>query len=161
MVPNLGPFRVSIDHTSAALAAGEAPVGQLTLPVTLRNYSDVVLARLGHRDPAQIRTYTGDALIDTGALYPVLPPAIAEQLGLRRLEPTDLLMADGRLVVGDKTEPLVYEIAGRQTVVSALVLGSTLLVGALVLEALDLAVDTARGQLMPNLGTWDHPVFRV
>ncbi|HEY5868781.1 MAG TPA: hypothetical protein VI542_25010 [Candidatus Tectomicrobia bacterium] len=40
-------------------------------------------------------------------------------------------------------------------------MGDTVLLGAIVLEGLDRAVDCLRGQLLPNLGTRDQPLFRV
>jgi predicted aspartyl protease len=137
-------------------------MGQIRVQVRLRNARDVVMARLGHLPETQIHTYeTTEALIDTGAMHPVIPPHVAEHLGLVRLGYTGAQMADGRLIEGEMTEPILFELLRRQVTLGALVLGQTILLGAMVLEGLDLAVDCARGQLMPNLGTWDQPVFRV
>jgi clan AA aspartic protease len=137
-------------------------MSQLYVPVILRNAREYVLARHGHLAPAQVHTYeTPQALIDTGALHVVLPPHVAEQLGLLLLGSTGTTMADGRLVEGELSEPVLIEILRRQIPLAAIVMGETILLGAMVLEGLDLAVDYARGQLMPNLGTWDQPVFRV
>ena len=58
-------------------------------------------------------------------------------------------------------EPLYVEILHRLTSTHAIVMGTTVLIGAIVLEGLDLAVDCKRGHLLPTLGTWDQPVFRV
>lgn len=137
-------------------------MGQLRVPVRLRNAREVVMAQLGHLPASQIHTYdsTG-ALIDTGAMHPVIPPHVAEQLGLSRMGYTGATMADGRLVTGEMTEAILFTLLGRSVSLAALVLGDTILLGAMVLEGLDLAVDGARGQLMPNLGTWDQPLFRV
>jgi hypothetical protein len=73
-------------------------------------------------------------------------------------------MADGRWGEADLTEAVdVSLVAGiaRSTTVPMLVMGETVLLGAIVLEGMDLLVDTARGQLVPNVGTWAQPVFRV
>jgi len=51
-------------------------------------------------------------------------------------------------------------VLGRSYALSALVMGHTVLLGAIVLEGLDLAVDPVRQRLMPNLGTWEQPLFR-
>jgi clan AA aspartic protease len=137
-------------------------MGQLYVPVTLRNAREYVLARHGHLAADQVHTYeTEQALIDTGALHVVLPPHVAEQLGLWRMGYTEATMANGTLVEGEVTEGVYVELMRRQTLVHAVVMGTTVLIGAIVLEGLDLAVDCKRGQLMPNLGTWDQPVFRV
>jgi len=61
-------------------------MSQLYVPVILRNAREYVLARHGHLAPEQVHTYeTPHALIDTGALHVVLPPHVAEQLGLWRM----------------------------------------------------------------------------
>jgi predicted aspartyl protease len=91
----------------------------------------------------------------------VLPPHVAEQLGLLLMGYTGATMAEGRLVEGEMSEPVAVELLRRQISINALILGQSILLGALVLEGLDLAVDCARGTLMPHLGTWDQPVFRV
>jgi clan AA aspartic protease len=137
-------------------------MSQLYVPVTLRNAREYVLSRHGHLGADQVHTYeTQHALIDTGALHVVLPPHVAEQLGLLLMGYTGVTMADGRLLEGEMSEPVSIELLRRQISINAIILGETVLIGALVLEGLDLAVDCARGRLMPNLGTWDQPVFRV
>jgi clan AA aspartic protease len=137
-------------------------MAQLYAPITLRNAREYVLARHGHLPESQVHTYqTERGLIDTGALHVVLPLHVAEQLGLLRMGWSEATMADGRLVEAPVTEGVYVEILGRQTLVHALIMGDTVLIGAIVLEGLDLAVDCRRGTLMPNLGTIDQPVFRV
>ena len=137
-------------------------MSQLYVPVILRNAREYVLARHGHLAADQVHTYESQhALIDTGALHVVLPPHVAEQLGLWRMGYTEATMANGTLVEGEVTEPLYVEILHRLTSTHAIVMGTTVLIGAIVLEGLDLAVDCKRGHLLPNLGTWDQPVFRV
>ena len=89
------------------------------------------------------------------------PKHVAEQLGLFRMGYTGAQMADGRMIEGGMTEPILFELLRRQVTLGALVMGQTILLGAMVLEGLDLAVDCARDRLMPNLGTWDQPLFRV
>jgi len=135
-------------------------MGQLHVPVTLSNTREVVMARLGHLDSAQVHTVETEALVDTGAMHLVLPDTLADQLGLLRLRTQTLAMADGRDGVYAQTEAVTIEVLGRAFDVSAVVMGQTVLLGAIVLEGLDLAVDCTRGTLLPNLGTWDQPVFR-
>src|SRR6516225_6642897 len=88
-------------------------VGQLHVPVTLRNTREVVLAQLGHLTPAQVHTVETEALVDTGAMHLVVPLALAEQLGLVRLRAQAVTMADGRDGVYDQTEPVTVEVLGR------------------------------------------------
>jgi clan AA aspartic protease len=137
-------------------------MSQLYIPVILRNAREYVMARHGHLAVDQVHTYeTENALIDTGALHVVLPLHVAEQLGLLRMGWSEATLANGTLMEAPVTEGVYVEILGRQTLVHALILGDTVLIGALVLEGLDLAVDCQRGRLMPNVGTIDQPVFRV
>ena len=135
-------------------------MGQLHVQVTLHNMRELVMARLGHLDSTQVHTVETEALVDTGAMHLVVPDALAAQLGLIRLRTQAVTMADGRDGVYDQTEAVTIELLGRSYDVSALVMGQTVLLGAIVLEGLDLAVDPVRQRLMPNLGTWEQPVFR-
>jgi len=135
-------------------------MGQLHIPVTLHNTRELVLAQLGHLNTAQVHTVETEGLIDTGAMHLVVPDTLAEQLGLVRLRSQAVTMADGRDGVYDQTEPVTVEILGRSYALSALIMGHTVLLGAIVLEGLDLAVDPVRQCLMPNLGTWEQPLFR-
>jgi predicted aspartyl protease len=136
-------------------------VGQIHTPVTLRNTREEVLAQLGHLAPEQVHTLVTEALVDTGAMHLVIPQPLADQLALVGLRPQAVTMADGRDGVYPQTEPVTIELLGRSYALSALVMGATVLLGALVLEGLDLAVDAARQRLMPNLGTWNQPRFRA
>jgi len=136
-------------------------VGQIHVPITLRNTREEVLAQLGHLTPGPVHTLDTEALVDTGALHLVLPHALADQLALVRLRVQAVTMADGRDGDYPQTEPVTIELLGRSFALSALVMGATVLLGAMVLEGLDLAVDPARQVLMPNLGTWDQPRFRA
>ncbi|MGH7752967.1 MAG: hypothetical protein ACREN5_09135 [Gemmatimonadales bacterium] len=86
---------------------------------------------------------------------------VAEQLGRWRRGYTSARMADGRTEEVPITEQLDVELLGRTTTTQALVLGETVLLGAIVLEGLALAVDCRRKQLLPNLGTRDQPLVRV
>jgi clan AA aspartic protease len=136
-------------------------MGQVHVQVTLTNYREAVLARLGQFDASQVHRYETEALIDTGAVRSVLPPAVADRLGLLRLDRTEAKYANSGVEEVDVTEVFTIEILGRRTTTTAMVLGEHVLLGVTVLEELDFAVDSARQRLIPNQGTWDQPVFRV
>ena len=93
-------------------------------------------------------------------MHLVVPDTLAVQLGLLRLRTQAVTMADGRDGVYEQTEAVTIELLGRSFDVSALVMGHTVLLGAIVLEGLNLAVDPVRQRLMPNLGTWEQPLFQ-
>src|SRR5437016_2729508 len=119
------------------------------------------MARLGHLPPEQVHTYTTQGLIDTGATRSVLPPFVAERLGLIRLSRTEARYANGLLEEVDVTEPFLVAILGRETSDDAMVLGEDVLLGVTILEKLDLLVDCTRQRLIPNPAHPDQPVFRV
>lgn len=75
-------------------------MGQLTVAVILRNAREYMLVRHGHLAADQVHTYeTPEALVDTEALYVVVPPHVAEQLGLLRMSRMEVMMANGALVL--------------------------------------------------------------
>jgi len=136
-------------------------VGQVKIEITLRNARDVVMARLGHLPPAQVHTYTTQGPIVTGATRSMLPPFVAERLGLIRLSRTEARYANGLLEEVDVTEPFLVEILGREASDDAMILGEDVLLGVTILEKLDLLVDCTHQRLIPNPAHPDQPVFRV
>ena len=136
-------------------------MGQVKIEITLRNARDVVMARLGHLPPEQVHTYTTQGLIDTGATRSVLPPFVAERLGLIRLSRTEARFANVLLEEVDVTEPFLVDILGRAASDDAMVLGEDVLLGVTILEKLDLLVDCTHRRLIPNPAHPDQPVFRV
>ena len=136
-------------------------MGQVHVHVTLINYREAVLARLGQLEASQVHRYETEALIDTGAVQSVVPAAVADRLGLMRLRRTDAKYADGRVEEVDLAEVVTIEMLGRQIEITPMVLGEHVLLGVMVLEGLDLMVDCHRNRLVPSQGTWDQPVFRI
>ena len=136
-------------------------MGQVHVQVTLTNYREAVLARLGQFDASQVHRYETEALIDTGAVRSTIPAAVADRLGLFRISRTDAKCADGRVEEVEVTEAITVEIVGREMVTTAMILGEQILLGVIVLEELDLMVDCYRQRLVPYQGTLDQPVFRV
>ena len=59
------------------------------------------------------------------------------------------------------TEPIIFDILGRDTLEEALVLGDEVLIGQTVLEKLDLHADCTHRRLMPNPAHPDQPVSKV
>jgi predicted aspartyl protease len=95
-----------------------------------------------------LRVYETEALVDTGAVRTVLPISIVQQLGLR---------IRGQQV----TEPVIIELAGRETTEATLVTGNIVLIGQTVLETLDLLVDCKNQRLVPNPEHPNYPVMRI
>ena len=59
------------------------------------------------------------------------------------------------------TEPIIFDLLGRDTADEALVLGDEVLIGQTVLEKLDLLADCANRRVIPNPAHPDGPVTKV
>lgn len=136
-------------------------MGNVYARVKLMNAVDQGLVRRGQLTAAQVRVYETEALVDTGAVRCILPPFVADLLGLARVERYMAQYADGRLEEVDLTEGFVLEVMGRRTTEEALILGDEVLLGQTALEKLDLFVDCQRQRLVPNPAHPDQPVSKV
>jgi len=136
-------------------------MGAARVKVKLTNATDEALARRGQLPPAQVRTYEAMALIDTGAVSTVIPPYVMQQLGLMSRGRRVVEYADGRQEPMEVTEPILFELSGRDTLEEALVLDDEVLIGQTVLKKLDLYVDCAGQRLAPNPAHPDQPVLTV
>lgn len=136
-------------------------MGEVRALVKLINATDEELARRNQLDPAQVRSYEADALIDTGAVRTVLPIQVVQQLGLLIRGQRLAEYADGRKESVGITGPVIININGRDTVEEALVLGDEVIIGQTVPGKLDLLADCANRRLIPNPAHPDQPVSKV
>ena len=136
-------------------------MGQVHVHVILTNYREALMARLGQLPANQVHRYETEAIVDTGAMQCVIPPAVAERLGLLRLRRTAARYVNDQVEEVDVSEIFTIEIMGRQAHEDAMIIGTHVLLGVTVLERLDLMVDCSRQRLVPYEGTPDQPVFRV
>jgi clan AA aspartic protease len=101
-----------------------------------------------------------EGLVSTGATLLVIPEEVAAFLGLPTVGKRRIMLADGRIrsfpVVGD----LRIEILGRDMSTDAVVMpiGTTLLIGQVVLETLDLVVDPKSRDVLGNPAHPDGPL---
>jgi clan AA aspartic protease len=136
-------------------------MGEIRVKAKLTNAMDEALARRGQLPLAQVRVLEVQALVDTGAVRTVVPPQVAEELGLQIRGQRVAEYADGRKEPVGVTEPLVIECLHRDTLEEALVLGDEVLIGQTVLEKLDLLADCANQKLIPNPAHPNQPVTKV
>lgn len=136
-------------------------MGEIRIRVRLTNALDDARARAGEILAAAIRVYEADALVDTGAVRSVVPVHVREQLGVGVRGQRVAEYADGRKDSVDVTEPIVFELLGRDTIEEALVLGDEVLIGQTVLEKLDLLADCNGQRVVPNPAHPDQPVTKV
>jgi len=69
-----------------------------------------------------VRTYEAEAMADTGAVRTVVPIQVLESLGDAARRKRVAEYADGRQEVVGVSEPLIFELMGRDTREEALVL---------------------------------------
>ncbi len=142
----------------------ELTMGEVRIPVLLTNIVDQINASTGLLPATDtVRTYTGHAVVDTGAVCSVLPQHVADILGAQVLGQRRAQYADGRSEVVNVVGPLQFEINGRTTLEEALVLGNEVLIGQTVLEKMDWLVDctNTNRKLVGNPAHQDEQIFMV
>ncbi|MCU7905340.1 MAG: clan AA aspartic protease [Candidatus Thiodiazotropha sp. (ex Epidulcina cf. delphinae)] len=93
---------------------------------------------------------SADALVDTGALHLCIPEHIAIQLGLDEVEKREVTTADGKKHLVSYVGPIVIKFDGRTCITGALVLGDSVLLGAIPMEDMDLVVNPATRTVTVN-----------
>ena len=129
-------------------------MGEVKVTVKLNNAMDLAMLRRGLIQPAEVRSVTVDAVVDTGAIRSCIPVDVMQQLGLRTVRRINAQMANGKVESVEMTEGVDMEILGRLVTEAFLVLGGEVLIGQTALEATDLHVDCSRQRVIPNP---DHP----
>jgi clan AA aspartic protease len=107
-----------------------------------------VRAKIG--DPEQKRVKELEFLVDTGASYMVVPPSVADELGLKPVKKAKVTLADKREV--DAGFAFAYvSLLGREAPVTVLVFESPMpLLGTFTLQVLGLEVDPAKEEVKPS-----------
>ncbi len=136
-------------------------MGEVKIRISLTNAVDEGLMHRGQLSADEVRTEEVEAIVDTGAITCVLPPSVAERLGLVRVFRQVAVYADGRREEVDVSGPVLIEISGRKVYEECLILGDEVLVGQTALEKTDLQVDCRSRTLRPNPKHPDRPVMPV
>src|SRR5438045_1793752 len=110
-------------------------MGAVRVKVRLTNGGDEMLVRTGQLKPEDIRSYEGEALVDTGSVETIIPLAVMKQLGLPPSGRVSVKYAEGRSEIVDKAAPLTVHIFDRDTTGEAFVLGDEILIGQTILES--------------------------
>lgn len=130
---------------------GKHAMGRITIEVEIANNEDLIRARNGDLDSSEVRRMKIQGLVDSGATRMVLPQAVVKELGLPlKAKKVKVRYADGRRGLRAEAEQVGVFLLGRDGVFSAIVepKRETALIGAIVLEDLDLLVDCAKLQLV-------------
>jgi clan AA aspartic protease len=100
------------------------------------------------------RSAEAEALVDTGATFCHLPREIAERLRLTPTGSRRLRLANGQIVEYRVANALVQLVGQDEAVATSVLIGepgSTVLLGALALDALGLGIDTEGRRLIPKV----------
>jgi predicted aspartyl protease len=131
---------------------GDQEMGRVSIEVELTNAEDVVRVKYGTLPLDQVRRVRMPGVVDPGATYLVIPESSASQLGVPEAGDISVRYADQR----KKSRPLVenvrVDLLGRHGIFKAIVepKREDVLIGAIVLEDLDLLVDCSTQTLNPR-----------
>lgn len=132
--------------------ATEPEMGRFSVEVELINDKDLVRAEVGLISPQQVRRARVRGVVDSGATRLVIPGVIAQELGLEISGDVTVRYADGRSAERPIAQRVRLSYAGRESVFNAIVEPDreSALIGAIVLEDLDLLVDCTARRLVPR-----------
>lgn len=110
-------------------------------------YADIVLEASFRQRRLAVR-----ALVDSGAVFMIIPAHVAIQLGfdLEEVGTREVVLADGSHKAVPMVGPLRVHFGDRWCDLSALVFGDEPLLGAVPMEMMDLVLDPARQTLSVN-----------
>lgn len=131
---------------------GDNGVGRFSVEFQVANGGDVIKSKEGTLAQDQVRRLTIRGVVDSGAALLVLPKSLVQQLGLPLGSKVKVRYADGRTRTRDTAQFAQVEIQGREATFTAIVepSRSDALIGAIVLEGLDLLVDCLHQRLVPR-----------
>jgi predicted aspartyl protease len=134
------------------VAIKENDMGRFSVEIELANYKDLNRADDGLLERDKVRRTRLRAVVDTGATRLVIPEAVAQQLGLETTGEVAVRYADGRREPRPLATGIHLTYGGRSGLFSAVVepQRDSALIGAIVLEELDLIPDCTRSTLEPR-----------
>jgi predicted aspartyl protease len=127
-------------------------MGRFSVDIEVANNDDMALVRRGMMPPDEVRRETIRGVVDSGASKLVLPQGVVERLGLPLGNPVRVRYADGRRARRRETEGVFVQLLGRHGIFTAISepRRETALIGAIVLEDLDLLVDVVEQRVIPR-----------
>ena len=131
---------------------GVTNVGRVIVDVEVANFGDIELMHRGMLRADQVRRLIIQGIVDSGAAMLVLPQSVVKKLGLRLSGEITVTYFDGRRAQRSEARGAMVKLLGREDTFSAMVepKRKTALIGAIVLEALDLLIDCKQTKLIPR-----------
>lgn len=109
----------------------------------------------------ELKSIEVNSLVDTGALHLCIPEHIAIQLELAELEKREVTIADGSKKLCSYVGPVKVQFQNRSCFTGALVIGDTVLLGAIPMEDMDLVVHPALLKVLANPANPNIPASTV
>lgn len=127
-------------------------MGRVIVTFELMNYYDVQQAEHGQLPPEKIRRVALQGVVDTGATRLVLPQGVVDLLGLPVSGKATVHYGDRSSQKRDMVNDAFVQLLGRGSVFNAIVEPNRTdaLLGAIVMEDLDLIVDCGKNELVPR-----------
>ena len=112
----------------------------------------LIYANIELRNPSRpdLQPLAVEALVDTGAVTLCIPQHVAVQLDLHEIEQREVTTADERSHVVPYVGPLQVGFHSRRCFTGALVIGETVLLGAIPMEDMDLVISPSRQTITVN-----------
>lgn len=131
--------------------------------IELINQYDEYKSEDGEMAITEIRRWTGNVLVDTGAIRLAINEEIRDQLGLRKGEMISVALADGSKVLIEIIGGIKIRFGNRHCFVDAFVLkGNTEpLLGCIPLEGMDLIVIPEENKLEYNHKEYDGGLYSL
>lgn len=133
------------------MSKGDA-VGRFSVEIELTNNEDLLRSRRGDIPLDAVRRERVRGVVDSGATRLVIPEALAQRLGLELTSSTQVRYADGRTAIRPIAQQIHLTYGDRESVFNAIVEPDrdSALIGAIVIEDLDLLVDCTSQRLVPR-----------
>lgn len=136
-------------------------MGEIVVHCQVENTVDRVNADDGLVPASRVRQASVQGVVDTGAVMLMLPQNLVERLGLQTCQTVIVAYADERkeerLVAGPVTVRIGDRVTQTQCVIRPPL--SEVLIGQLVLEAVDMVADCTNRTLTPR--TPDYPLLKM
>jgi clan AA aspartic protease len=97
-----------------------------------------------------LKPLTVQAMVDTGAMTICIPEHVAVQLNLQEIEKREVTTADERSHVVPYVGPVQIRFQNRTCFTGALVIGDSILLGAVPMEDMDLVISPSRRTVVVN-----------
>jgi predicted aspartyl protease len=131
---------------------GANGVGRFSVDFEVANYGDLTLVQRGLLPADQVRRETISGVVDSGAAKLVLPKAVVKRLGLPLGDRIKVRYADSRQAMRGVAKGVFVRLLGREGTFTAIIepKRATALIGAIVLDDLDLLVDCTAQKVVPR-----------